>query len=66
MGVLGSAEGGCGAVLVTGGTGFVGSHTVAALLGEGHDVRLLIRDPRRVTDALTPGPPGLWVPESRP
>jgi dihydroflavonol-4-reductase len=41
-------------VLVTGGTGYVGSHTVAALLGQGHEVRLLVRDPRRVTAALTP------------
>ncbi|MGA5463776.1 NAD-dependent epimerase/dehydratase family protein [Mycobacterium sp. NPDC050041] len=30
--------------LVTGGTGFVGSHTVRALRGDGHDVRLLVRD----------------------
>ena len=41
-------------VLVTGGTGFVGSHTVAALVEGGHEVRLLVRDPRRVTAALTP------------
>ncbi|MDO3634151.1 NAD-dependent epimerase/dehydratase family protein [Mycolicibacterium arseniciresistens] len=30
--------------LVTGGTGFVGSHTVRALRADGHDVRLLVRD----------------------
>jgi nucleoside-diphosphate-sugar epimerase len=41
-------------VLVTGGTGYVGSHTVAALRAQGHEVRLLVRDPRRVTAALTP------------
>jgi nucleoside-diphosphate-sugar epimerase len=41
-------------VLVTGGTGFVGSHTVAALVEGGHEVRLLVRDPRRVAAALTP------------
>jgi dihydroflavonol-4-reductase len=41
-------------VLVTGGTGYVGSHTVAALRAQGHEVRLLVRDPRRVSAALTP------------
>jgi dihydroflavonol-4-reductase len=41
-------------VLVIGGTGYVGSHTVAALVEGGHEVRLLVRDPRRVTAALTP------------
>jgi nucleoside-diphosphate-sugar epimerase len=41
-------------VLVTGGTGYVGSHTVAALRAQGHAVRLLVRDPRRVIPALTP------------
>ena len=41
-------------VAVTGGTGFVGSHTVAALRATGHDVRMLVRSPQRVHDALAP------------
>lgn len=41
-------------VLVTGGTGFVGSHTVAALLADGHEVRLLVRSPDRIRPALRP------------
>lgn len=41
-------------VLVTGGTGFVGCHTVAALVGHGHQVRLLVRDPERIAPALGP------------
>jgi dihydroflavonol-4-reductase len=41
-------------VLVTGGTGFVGCHTVAALLAAGHQVRLLVRDRQRIAPALGP------------
>lgn len=41
-------------VLVTGGTGFVGSHTVKALQDAGHSVRLLVRDPARIKRALEP------------
>jgi len=41
-------------ILVTGGTGFVGSHSVAALVAAGHDVRLLVRSPGRIGPALEP------------
>jgi dihydroflavonol-4-reductase len=41
-------------VLVTGGTGFVGVHTVAALLHAGHTVRLLVRSPDKLLPALAP------------
>jgi nucleoside-diphosphate-sugar epimerase len=41
-------------VLVTGGTGFIGCHTVAALARRGHAVRLLVRDPERIGRALDP------------
>ncbi|GIJ54255.1 NAD-dependent epimerase/dehydratase family protein [Virgisporangium aurantiacum] len=41
-------------VLVTGGTGFVGAHSVAALVAAGHDVRLLVRSPDRIGPALEP------------
>jgi nucleoside-diphosphate-sugar epimerase len=39
-------------VLVTGGTGFTGSHTVRALVAAGHEVRLLVRDPAKVRTAF--------------
>ncbi|HEX2313944.1 MAG TPA: NAD-dependent epimerase/dehydratase family protein [Thermomonospora sp.] len=47
-------------VLVSGASGFVGSHTVAALLAAGHRPRALVRDPARAVRALaavgvTPG-----------
>jgi dihydroflavonol-4-reductase len=35
-------------VLVTGGTGFIGAYTAAALVEAGHEVRLLVRDPKRI------------------
>ena len=41
-------------VLVTGGTGFVGSHSVKAILDAGHGVRLLVRSSGRVASALEP------------
>ena len=41
-------------VLVTGGTGLVGSHTTAALVADGHEVRLLVRSPDRIAPALAP------------
>jgi dihydroflavonol-4-reductase len=41
-------------VLVTGGTGYVGCHTVAALVGQGHQVRLLVRARERIAPALDP------------
>jgi nucleoside-diphosphate-sugar epimerase len=44
-------------VLVTGGTGFTGSHTVRALRAAGHDVRLLVRDPAKVRRVFGPEGP---------
>lgn len=39
-------------VLVTGGTGFLGSHTVARLVAAGHETRVLARSRDRVAPAL--------------
>ena len=41
-------------VLVTGGTGYVGSHAVAALVKAGHRVRVLARSAEKVPAALGP------------
>ncbi|MEZ0075118.1 NAD-dependent epimerase/dehydratase family protein [Planotetraspora sp. GP83] len=41
-------------VSVTGGTGFVGAHSVAAMVSMGHRVRLLVRDPAKAERALAP------------
>src|SRR5215831_1863154 len=46
-------------ILVTGGTGFVGSHVVAAMVRAGHDLRLLVRRPEQVNASL--GPLGVEV-----
>jgi dihydroflavonol-4-reductase len=40
--------------MVTGGTGYVGSHAIAALAKAGHRVRVLARSPDRVMAALEP------------
>lgn len=47
-------------VCVTGGTGFVGANSLAAIVHNGHRVRLLVRDESSVAPALTPlrVPPG--------
>jgi dihydroflavonol-4-reductase len=41
-------------VLVTGGTGFLGSHCVEALVAAGHDVRLLARTPAKIAATFDP------------
>jgi dihydroflavonol-4-reductase len=41
-------------VLVTGGTGYVGSHSIAALASAGHRIRVLARSPDRIAAALGP------------
>src|SRR3954454_13956598 len=42
-------------VLVTGATGFIGSSVSRTLLGEGHEVVGLVRDPARAADLATAG-----------
>jgi nucleoside-diphosphate-sugar epimerase len=39
-------------VLVTGGTGFLGGHSVARLIRSGHEVRLLVRSRERADSSL--------------
>jgi dihydroflavonol-4-reductase len=41
-------------VAVTGGTGFLGSHSVKAIVDAGHDVRLLVRSAGRIAPAMAP------------
>jgi len=41
-------------VLVTGGTGFTGSHSVRALVAAGHELRLLVRDAAKVPRVFEP------------
>jgi len=41
-------------VLVTGGTGYLGSHAIAALAGAGHRIRVLARSPEKIPAALGP------------
>jgi nucleoside-diphosphate-sugar epimerase len=41
-------------ILVTGGTGFIGCHCVAALRQSGHEPRLLVRDSAKLERALAP------------
>jgi len=51
---LASALPGRQAILVTGGTGFIGMRLVAALVAAGHDVTVLTRDPKRASALATP------------
>jgi dihydroflavonol-4-reductase len=41
-------------IMVTGGTGFVGAHSVRALVEAGHQVRLLVRSPDKIDKVLRP------------
>lgn len=40
--------------LLTGASGFLGAHTTARLLDEGHTVRALVRNPERLRESLRP------------
>ncbi len=51
---LSAALGGRKTVLVTGGTGFVGSRLVAALIGAGHDVTVLTRNHAKAVELPAP------------
>ena len=42
-------------LLVTGATGFIGSHVAEMLKARGHDVRLLVRDEKRLFPELKQG-----------
>jgi uncharacterized protein YbjT (DUF2867 family) len=44
-------------VLITGGTGFVGSHVTRAALTAGHEVRFLARTPEKVKRIFPPNAP---------
>jgi len=44
-------------VLVTGATGFTGSHTARALVAAGHDVKLLVRDAEKLRRVFQPHGP---------
>ena len=48
-------------VMMTGGTGFAGSHTVRRFLAEGHSVRLLVRSREKVREIYDPL--GIGIPE---
>lgn len=48
-------------VMMTGGTGFVGSHTVRRFVEAGHEVRLLVRDADKVRRIFDPV--GVGIPE---
>ncbi|HPG27473.1 MAG TPA: NAD(P)H-binding protein, partial [Myxococcota bacterium] len=47
--------------MMTGGTGFAGSHTVRRYLEAGHSVRLLVRDREKVRRVFDPQ--GMAIPE---
>src|ERR1022692_2857614 len=50
LGVVGQAEMAMSTVLVTGGSGFIGSHCILQLLAAGHQVRTTVRNLKRESD----------------